>query len=397
MRIQSLTLLGMAALALSTPASAFADDWAFSMSPGPRWDAADSGNYFKFRGRAYFDVASIDWNSPLSAEPTESEEWRTARLGIETSFNGTKLVAEFDFAGDDVDAKDVHLTFSLGEGSVRVGQFKTMNSMEELTSSRYTSFMERGMATDLFGLDRRLGVAYYWNNDSVTASAGIFGAPLDDNFAFREANDSSAIAARLTWSNQEEGGPLYHLGASVRRTDHGDAGTRLRVRPNAHLSSRFAPADYRAGRPLGEADSSMFVGFEAAVIRGATHVHGELARVSLDGPAGDPAFLSGFVSIGHFITGETRRYKQSSGTFNRTSPEAPVTEGGYGAFEIAARIDYADMGDAGLGTLQTTTLGVNWYLHSNFRVMFNLVDGEHDGPGFVEEGDAAQFRFQIDF
>lgn len=29
--------------------------------------------------------------------------------------------------------------------------------------------------------------------------------------------------------------------------------------------------------------------------------------------------------------------------------------------------------------------------------MFNLVDGEHDGPGYVEKGDAAQFRFQIDF
>jgi phosphate-selective porin OprO/OprP len=397
MRTPLYTLATAALLASTAAVPAVAEGWEFDMNPGPRLDDPNSSNYFKLRGRAYFDYGDIDWMSPLSAAPTDDTEWRTARLGIETRIGRVKYVAEFDFSGDDVDTKDFSATVSLPEGSLRIGHAKTMNSMEEQTSSRYISFMERGLATDLFGIDRRLGVAYYWNNDSFTASAGIYGAPLDDNFAFREVNDTSALAARVTWSNRPDDNTVYHLGGSVRHMDYGGAGTRLRVRPNAHLSNRFAAADYRTGSVMGEAESSFFLGLEAAAISGPFHVHGEFARLSLDGPSGDPAFNSGFVNTGYFLTGETRRYKSSGGSFDRTSPAAPISEGGMGAFEIAARYDFADMGDAGLGTISTWTLGANWYLEKHLRVMANWVNGEHDGPGYVEEGDAFQLRIQADF
>lgn len=386
------------ALALSAlgAGAASADDWNFSMAPGPRWDAADSDDYFKLRGRVYIDHADIDWSSPLSGAPGDDFEFRTARLGIEGRFSSVKYVAEFDFAGDDVKAKDVHLTFDLGEGALRFGQFKTMNSLDEQTSSRHTSFMERGMLTDLFGLDRRVGVAYYWNNDNFTVSAGVFGAPLDDNFAFRESGDSSAVAARVTWSNTDENGTTYHLGASFRELDY-DGGVRLRVRPNAHLSNRFAAADYRSGAVMGEADSSRFIGLEAAMVSGAFHAQGEMARMTLDGPSGDPAFTSGFVQAGYFLTGETRRYRASSGKFDRTTALSTVAEGGPGAWEISARYDFADMGDAGLGDFETTTLALSWYPAKHVRASFNWVNGEHDGPGYTETGDAAQIRLQFDF
>jgi phosphate-selective porin OprO/OprP len=397
MRIALSAVATAALLASVTTMPVLADGWSFDMNPGPRWDDPNSSNYFKLRGRAYFDYADIDWMSPLSGAPSDDTEWRTARLGIEGRFGIVKYVAEFDFSGDDVVTKDISATISLPEGSLRIGQGKTVTSMEELTSSRYVTFMERGLATDLFGLDRRMGVAYYWNNGSVTASAGIYGAPLDNNFAFREANDSSAVAARVTWSTRPDDETVYHLGGSVRGLDYGGAGTRLRVRPNAHLSNRFAAADFRAGSVMGEAESSFYTGLEAAVISGPLHVHGELARLSLDGPSGDPTFNSGFINAGYFLTGETRRYKSSSGTFDRTSPASPVSEGGMGAVEVATRYDFADMGDAGLGTISTWTVGVNWYVEKHLRVMANWVNGEHDGPGYVEEGDAIQFRVQADF
>lgn len=388
-------LAGLALFIL--PASAQAQDWIFQMDPGPQWESQSSDNYFKLRGRAYFDLADIDWTSPLSTAPTDGEEWRTARLGIEGRIGRVKYVAEFDFASDDVKTKDLNLTVSLPSGSLRLGHFKTMNSLATQTSSRYGSFMERGMWTGLFGLDRRIGVGYYWNNDSFAASAGIFGGRIDDNFAFREADDTSAFAGRVSWSDRQENGDLIHLGASVRHLDYADGGTRLRVRPNAHLSNRFAAADYRVGSALGTADSSNLFAVEAAMVRGPFHAHTELARLSLDGPAGDPVFTGGFVNAGWFLTGETRAYKQSSGSFARTSPARPVSEGGPGAWEIAARFDHADLGDAGLGTLRTWTVGLNWQPEKHVRLLANIVDGEHDGPGYVENGDAVQMRIQLDF
>ncbi len=383
-------------LAAAVTGTSHADDWDFSMSPGPRWDDSQTDAYFKLRGRVMIDLADIDWSSPFSAAPSDNSEFRTARLGIEGRFDNVKYVAEFDFAGDNVSAKDVNLTISEDGAFIRLGQFKTMNSLEEQTSGRHTSFMERGMFTDLFGLDRRVGAAFGWNNDNFTVSAGIFGAPLDNNFRFAEANDSSAIAARVTWSTTTANDTIYHLGASFREMDY-DGGVRLRARPNAHLSNRFAAADYRTGRPLGEADSSRFWGFEAAMVSGSFHAHGEYATMSLDGPTGGPEFSGGFVQAGYFLTGETRRYRASSGKFDRTSIRQPVENGGQGAWEVAIRYDFADMGDAGLGDFTTTTLGLNWYPSKYFRTSFNWVDGEHDGPGYTETGDALQLRMQFDF
>ena len=271
-----------------------------------------------------------------------------------------------------------------------------MNSMEEQTSSLNISFMERGLLTDIFGIDRRLGAAYFWSNDHFTAAAGIYGGQMADNFQLAEADDSSALAGRITWHTEREDSTTIHLGASFRSLDY-DGGTRLRDRPQAHLANNFATADYRTGRALGEADSSDLIALEAAVIRGPFWAHGEFARMTLNGQAGDRAFDSGFASAGYILTGETRGYRGSTGVFDHISPAAALSSGGIGAWEIAARADYADMGDAGLGTIETLTLGVNWYVERSARVMFNYVSGEHNAPTYTETSDVVQLRLQVGF
>ncbi|WP_417478230.1 OprO/OprP family phosphate-selective porin [Maricaulis sp.] len=380
----------------TTAPAALSQTWEFSMNPGPRWDSPTTSDYFKFRGRAYFDIADVDWSSPLSAAPTDDEEWRTLWFGIEGQIGNLKLVAEYDWLPDDPAPTDVHLTYRLPQGSVRVGNFKTMNSMEEQTSSLNMSFMERGLLTDIFGIDRRLGAAYFWSNDNFTVSAGLYGGKMEDNFQLAEADDSSAFAGRLTWHTETDAGTTLHLGASFRSLDY-DGGARLRDRPQAHLANNFATADYRTGQPLGEAESSDLIALEAAIIRGPFWAHGEFARMTLDGPAGDPAFDSGFASLGYILTGETRGYRGSSGVFGGISPNSALSAGGHGAWEIAARADYADMGDAGLGTIETLTLGINWYVERYARVMFNYVSGEHDAPTYTETSDVAQLRLQVGF
>jgi phosphate-selective porin OprO and OprP len=77
---------------------------------------------------------------------------RAARLGIEgTVWKDFGYRFEVDFADDGVEIKDAYIQYDGGGVEparyIRVGQYKTPNSLEELTSSRFITFMERAAIT----------------------------------------------------------------------------------------------------------------------------------------------------------------------------------------------------------------------------------------------------------
>ena len=85
-------------------------------------------------------------------------------------------------------------------------------------------------------------------------------------------------------------------------------------------------------------------------------------------------------------------------------------KGGMGAWELAVRlaeVDLSDWDDIAAGTgatgahsgeLETTTVGLNWYVNKNVRFMLNYVmaDAEY-GAGVSDEPDILQFRAQMDW
>lgn len=373
-----------------------ASGWEFDGVPS--WNYAASGDSFTFRGRIYLDAANINFDRNGVTTSYDDSEIRTARLGVTGQFSGVGYVAEFDLINQAVIAKDVYLTFHADGFEILAGHMKTPNSLEQQTSSRYTTFMERGTGTELFGLDRRVGVAIARHGDNYTFKAGVYGGVPGDLTDSFELDDSSAFAARITYTPVHTDALLVHLGASVRGLDYGDAGTRVRARPRTHLTDRIVTADFRPGRPLGEADSSTFIGLEAAAISGSFHAHGEFMTMELDGPVGNPRINSAFLNLGYFLTGETRSYSTSSGTFSRTRPANPVSQGGMGAIELAARYDYSDLNDVAAGELTSWTLGANWYVEDHFRVMANYVTGELAVPGAANtDVSGPQVRVQWDF
>jgi phosphate-selective porin OprO/OprP len=397
-------LLNTTAMAVLTSAvlagMAVADDHANRpvFGAAPRWEDPETGNRFKLRGRVYFDAASIDWDNGAGSNDFTGTEFRTARLGVEGRWFQWDYKAEFDFAGDEVTAKDVILTYR-GDGfSVNFGNQKTPNSLDEQTSSRYTSFMERGTATDLFGLDRRLGVTIKTSGDNYSFAAGVFGGQADD-FGSSSGNDeTTAVAARVTLNPVNSDDLLVHLGASVRMLDYAEQGTRVRARPRTHTTTRIVTADFRPGRPLGQADTSTLIGLEGAIVSGPFHASAEWMSMEMDGPTGDPSFDSYFVNLGWFLTGETRAYRASSGAFNRTTPSRTVSQGGPGAWEIAVRYDFSDLNDVAAGELTTWTAGVNWYAEKYVRFMANIVDAELVVPGAANtDVTGFQLRAQWDF
>ncbi len=73
-----------------------------------------------------------------------------------------------------------------------------------------------------------------------------------------------------------------------------------------------------------------------------------------------------------------RPYDRHTGVFKGIRPNKGfLTTGGWGVWELAARYSFLDL-DAGrlpanALTMQDFTVGVNWYLNSNVRSMWNYV------------------------
>jgi phosphate-selective porin OprO/OprP len=101
-------------------------------------------------------------------------------------------------------------------------------------------------------------------------------------------------------------------------------------------------------------------------------------------------FFHGFhIDCGWFLTGEHRKYDSANGVLGAVKVDRPWIHcpsqhdrpHGWGAWELTARYAYLDFidndtppGPSGQNVgirLPQTTLGVNWYLNDNIRLMFN--------------------------
>ena len=101
------------------------------------------------------------------------------------------------------------------------------------------------------------------------------------------------------------------------------------------------------------------------------------------------------------MTGESWRYGTKKGTFKTVKPENAISAGGYGAWELAARIDYADFNDtdAGIygGEKTDYVIGINWYLENNLKAQFNYVHTKADyEQGFESINDPDVMLYEQD-
>ncbi len=336
----------------------------------------DNGWDFQPFGRLQYDFASV--NAPdgiVDPELGFSSELRRGRIGVRGAIpGGFEYKFEVDFADNDVEITDAILSYEAGDVAFTVGQHNNFQGLEELTSSRFTSFLERAAFTDAFGFERRVGVSANYASGDFRWDGGVFTANIDglsdDGFA------SYSFDSRATFSPTLGEDTQLHFGGSVHYRDlPDDSARRYRQRPGVHsVDIRFI--DTGSLSAIGETG----YGVEAAVIHGPVHavVEGHWLRPSLAG-ASDPTLFGGYVETGFFLTGgDSRGY--GSGKFDRTRPNDPVGEGGIGAVQINARYDYLDLSDNGVvgGTQNLYGLALIWtpidYLR--FSINYNRIDYE---------------------
>ncbi len=295
--------------------------------------------------------------------------------------------------------------------TLQVGAFSPPANMDDGTSVESSPFIERASPAELSrglgGADGRLGLGLRGSGSRWMSAFTLTSRTVSDAEVFDSQLAAVARYGRLALTSADYN---VHTGVSgtwvFQPPDQGSSasgvryGTRFRDRPEIRVdSTRLIDTG------ILDADSVYAAGLEVGANWKNWYVQAENFWYGLNRPAAsslpDPSFGGYYLQGSWILTGESRRYDVANGSFQSPRPFMPfsVSSGGTGAWELALRYSHTDLnfreGLAGTpaaldsvrgGEQDIWTFGLNWYVNSNLRVLFNYLSIDVDrlnpaGPG----------------
>ena len=358
-------------------------------------NAQNTEKEVKFGGRIMYDMAA--WGTE-KFDYTGSE-FRRVRLYSSGEMYGTvKYKLQIDFSGGNISFKDVWMELNKLpiQGNLRAGHFKEPLRLEALTSSKYITFMERGLPIAM-SPERNTGAMYHTTiGKKLSLQTGVF-RKSDAYGNDKTANNNINITSRVTYLAINNGDRSLHLGIANSKRKSDDKTYSFSSRAENHLGNKLMNVEFNNQVK----DINIFAG-EIAYVNGSLSLQAEALQTNVNTDIGqlntpsDHKIISYYGQVSYFLTGESRSYKSSFSGFGRVNPENNYGENGWGAFEVAARFSGIDMQEN--GSLEDITIGLNWYLNPNTRIMFNYVKGEMVNElGAITIENAVMMRVQLDF
>jgi phosphate-selective porin OprO/OprP len=375
----------------------------------PYIKSADGQHKIEFHGRLHFDFRgyesdsrNLDGNrsnlSPTRTDLVSNFRIRRARLGVDATFFkyiDLKIEGDFGEQGTPFVLTDGYIELKyFPEFKFRGGQFKVPFSFEELTSSRFIDFVERSVVNNLVPA-RDVGFMIHGPlfGGMVEYYAGMFNGTGQNTF---ETNDSKDYAGRLLVRPFRFAGisPLekLHIAGHFTYGDQ-DVNPAPSPAPNNSLQGRTDARFVFFPRVPTRGDRVRY-GAEVVYAYGPFGLYGEYVKTEEErnlGPGGsnlgDLEGRGWYVAGTFFVTGEEKVH----GKAPKVKPMNPRT-GDLGALELVARYAQLDFdsdgalpgpspsggGKAGANKVDALTVGLNWYLSSNVRLMFNFVQNWFD-------------------
>jgi phosphate-selective porin OprO and OprP len=363
--------------------------------------------------------AGVSSESGVPIALSDGMALRRARLGVEgTFFKNTFYKFEYDFTRAGTSSASTGVTDAFigynftKESLVKVGAFKEPFSLEEATSNRYLTFIERHMAVNTF-VDNlntyKLGIGANYATDrwmvatslqtesvgaSKNTSSVLSGTGDSSNRKLGDGNTSWEANARVAGTPWNESKTKFlHVGAG---------GTYMQLNNNYNADGTFSNGGIEFANTIGgnvdrtnmldtgimgngkrNAPGSYAVdhvtrfGAESAVVYGPFSAQTEYLRTDLSGAGFSGNALDGYYGYAtYFLTGESRNYKAKTASWDRIKPNRNFDlKGGLGAWELAAGYDYMNLNSGPVqgGRASVAKFGVNWYLNSHTRFMANYV------------------------
>lgn len=351
---------------------------------GIKVTSADKNFEASLGGRIHFDAYAFDRDI---ANTTGTTEFRRARLTLGGKAFGWEYKMEQDFgAGSNLDGlRDLYIAKSALGGKFTIGHFKPYRSMEELTSSNEILMMERpfASATGLFnGRQFQQGVGYLRAGENYTAGFTAF------NMRSAASSRAEGIGAsgRATFAPINNDNNTLHFGgwASLENLNKGSAD----VSAVANYAGRRGPSQSIGVVTGASGDKVTSYGLEAAGSFGPMFFQGEFANATFEQPlSGDQDLMTYYVQGSWMLNGGHKVYKSATGVFG--SPK--VTD--KGLWELTARYDYIENKDISNREVSSWIVGMNYYVNSNLRFMFNYTKGDNEFTG----DETAQYALRTQF
>jgi phosphate-selective porin OprO/OprP len=370
--------------------------------------------------------------------------FRQARLEVEgKAFKYWFYKFQYDFAqtGGVPGFRDVFIALRYFEPfTIQVGSMFEPSGLERQNSSKYRDFLERALASELLTGNRHIGAAVGVGGEAPgilgksnwSAKGGVFSTSFED-LSLTPLNGGGQyydLAGRLTYAPILTEDALLHLGGSVRyervndstalsndkvlapgnslRTEAAIVGEGLLGTPalscSTNLFTTATGLTAVAQRPGWNCTKDVLTyGAELVASYGPVSVQAEYFGqnysrtpwliAALGAPGGTQLDFSGYyVYATWYLTGESRAASyltypkefNTPGTFGQINIKNPLSAGGWGAWELAARLSEINLNSGGIvgGRETDFTLGLNWYPDKGFRVMANWVRALQVSPPF---------------
>ena len=413
-----------AALCISVlgASAASAQDTTVAWRGAPQWTNDDV--QFKVRGRLLVDYVYQDVNrqAPLADYKTSNIRGRQAFLGVEGKLNS---YLAYKAEGGAVNGgawawDDVVIEYKPNEfTSLMVGNIKAAG-LENLTSTRFISFMDRGPYGDMGPDSYVLSVVAKVNGYNWTATGAVQGDSINaadvnnTGTANPGSKERGGFTGRVSYAPILTDQDKVHVALWGRYRHHSDeAGFTYQARPNTNYGTNGI---YYSTKGIGKTDQTL--GVEGAWMHGPFSVQGEYANIKVNrlqtvSAGNDPTLKVGYAMVSFWPTGETRNYDATKGEFGRPKIIDPITAGGHGGLELLARYDYGDLTEAykgaataagrtlsqDAGKYKGLTLGANYYPTAYVRLQANYTraDINNPGPGRDVKINQFQMRAQVDF
>jgi phosphate-selective porin OprO/OprP len=367
------------------------DTWyATGDGPIPLFQSSDGKSSFKIGGNIEVDAAlgTVPRQSGLSG----GTELRRIELYISGVYAGHyvyKVEEDFSKTSSPLGGvEDAYLGYQTRIGSVGnvflAGNQHTPFGFQ--IPSEDTLFLEPELGNGLFQDGRQLGITgqsftRHWN-----AWYGVTAAPAVKTTTVFTGNSQSTISGVLAWNLVNSPGYLLSIRNSV-------------------AFNKFNAEKTAANAPIFATTPDLNVYGTSLISTGALGVQSDFVespRIDIEyrrltvsgvyytvstqsnGPISNknparftPGFSSYDVEAAYFLTDDFEPYGTAQGYYLGVKPSDPVTQGGPGAIQIAARLDEANLNSAKFGVHggneTNLTLGVNWWPTEATRVNLNYI------------------------
>ena len=400
--------------ATSTAAQAEADsaDDQGTQPPPPR----RPGDRVKFRWRSaaleYGRKVRIDFRTRLRAETRASDaaivkdsindlDIPRKRIGVDGQVMGA-LAFKVDRELDDTDPwRDVYVDVTkLGEAQLRYGQFKIPFSLDETTSSLDLEFAYRSTTATLLAPSRAKGWMAHGDtfDRAIRYEYGVFDSD-GSNAIVRTSVQRTNAGETKAWRITSEplhglGGPLadMHFGYARTSSDvpEGESG----IKGRTVLGADFYKGDFLVfGRRQRKGYEFRWLPGPASLKAESITLTEERKGESVENTDLSPYQAKGwYVSGSYILTGE----KKSIGP-NR--PNRPLGQGGFGAVEVAVRVEKLTFGSIATGvgskspradilpsaTDQVRAFSANWFPNRWIKVQMSMFKEELSDPSSIEK------------